>query len=226
MEYEIRGDQLPVVICHLEAGEAMITEHGSMRWMSPNMQMETRGGGVSKMFSKMFSGENMFHNVYTAIGGNGMIAFASSFPGAIVELDVAPGQEWICQKGSFLAGEAGISTSIHFQKKLGAGFFGGEGFIMQRLSGSGKAFIEIDGSLIRYDLKAGQRIVVDTGCLAAMSSTCTMDIEMVRGAKNIFLGGEGLFNTIVDGPGTIYLQTMPIYEVAQALRPYFPTSND
>ena len=226
MTYEIKGDQLPVVICQLEAGESMITEGGSMKWMSPNMQMETKGGGAGKMFSKLFSGENMFHNVYTAVGGHGMIAFGTSFPGSIVDLDIGPGQEWICQKRAFLAGESGVSTSVHMQEKMSAGFLGGEGFIMQRISGSGKAFIEIDGSLVRYDLQAGQRIVIDTGCLAAMSGTCKMEVERVRGAKNMFLGGEGFFNTVVEGPGTVYLQTMPIYEVARALRPYLPSSKD
>ena len=222
MKYEIRGEQLPVVICQLEAGEAMITERGSMSWMSPNMQMETVGGGLGKMFSKLVAGEAAFQNVYTAVGGHGMIAFASSFPGSIMDLDIAPGQEWICQKSAFLASESSVSLSLFFQKKLGAGFFGGEGFIMQRLSGRGKAFLEIDGSVIRYDLKAGQSILVDTGYLAAMSSTCSVDIQQVRGVKNVLFGGEGLFNTVVTGPGTIYLQTMPVSAVASALRPFFP----
>ena len=222
MEYEIKGGSLPVVVCHLESGESMITERGSMSWMSPNMRMETVGGGIGKMFSKLGAGEAAFQNVYTAVGGHGMIAFASSFPGSIMDLDIAPGQEWICQKSAFLASEANVSLSLFFQKKFGAGFFGGEGFIMQRLSGRGKAFLEIDGSVVRYDLKAGQSILVDTGYLAAMSSTCTVDIQTIRGVKNVLFGGEGLFNTVVTGPGTIYLQTMPISAVASVLQPFFP----
>ena len=160
MQYEIKGGSFPVVICQLKNGEKMITEKGSMAWMSPNMQMETIGGGLGKMFSKAFSGESMFQNHYTARGGNGMIAFASSFPGEIKALEIAPGKEMIVQKSSFLASEAGVNLSIHFQKKLGAGFFGGEGFIMQRLSGRGIAFVEIDGELMEYELKPGQQLIV------------------------------------------------------------------
>ena len=226
MQYEIKGGSFPVVICTLENGEKMITEKGSMAWMSPNMQMETKGGGLGKMFSKAFSGESMFQNHYTARNGPGMIAFTSSFPGMIKVLDIAPGQEMIVQKSAFLASEAGVDLSIHFQKRLGAGFFGGEGFIMQRLSGSGTAFVEIDGDLMEYVLKPGQKIVVDTGNVAGFEPSVQMDIQTVSGAKNILFGGEGIFNTVLTGPGRIWLQTMPIYNVANAIRPYIPTSSD
>ena len=225
MRYEIKGGDFPVVICTLENGETMITEKGSMSWMSPNMQMETHGGGLGKMFSKAFSGESMFQNHYTARGGEGMIAFCSSFPGQIKAVRIAPGQEMIVQKSSFLASEVGVNLSIHFQKKLGAGFFGGEGFIMQRLSGNGIAFVEIDGDLIEYNLKPGQQIIVDTGNVAGFETTVQMDVQTVSGAKNILFGGEGLFNTVLTGPGRIWLQTMPIYSVANAIRPYIPTGS-
>lgn len=223
MRYEIKGGSFPVVICYLENGETMITERGSMCWMSPNMQMETKGGGLGKMFSKAFSGESMFQNHYTARGGNGMIAFNSSFPGEIKTVEIAPGQEMIVQKSAFLAAEAGVELSIYFQKKLGAGLFGGEGFIMQRLSGNGTAFVEIDGDLMEYHLKPGQKIVVDSGNVAGFEPSVQMDIQTVSGAKNILFGGEGLFNTVLTGPGRVWLQTMPIYNVANALRPYIPT---
>ena len=154
MKYEIKGGNFPIVICQLENGEKMITEKGSMVWMSPNMQMETTGGGIGKMFSKAFSGESMFQNIYTA-HGNGMIAFGSSFPGKIVPLALTPGQDMILQKSAFLASEASVELSIHFNKKLSAGLFGGEGFIMQRVSGNGMVFVEIDGELIEYELEAG-----------------------------------------------------------------------
>ena len=226
MQYEIRGGSFPVVICQLENGEKMITEKGSMAWMSPNMQMETIGGGLGKMFSKAFSGESMFQNHYTARGGNGMIAFASSFPGEIKALEIAPGKEMIVQKSSFLASEAGVNLSIHFQKKLGAGFFGGEGFIMQRLSGRGIAFVEIDGELMEYELKPGQQLIVDSGNVVGFEPTVQMDIQMVSGAKNVFFGGEGLFNTVLTGPGRVWLQTMPISNVASAIRPYIPTGKN
>ena len=225
MRYEIKGGNFPVVICTLENGETMITEKGSMAWMSPNMQMETHGGGLGKMFSKAFSGESMFQNHYTARGGDGMIAFCSSFPGQVKAVQIAPGQEMIVQKSAFLASEAGVNLSIHFQKKLGAGFFGGEGFIMQRLSGSGMAFVEIDGELVEYDLKPYQKIIVDTGYVAGFGGTVQMDVQAVSGAKNVLFGGEGLFNTVLTGPGRVWLQTMPVSTVANAVRPYIPTGN-
>lgn len=226
MRYEIKGDNLPVVICELENGERMITESGAMSWMSPNMKMETSSnGGVGKVFGRMVSGERMFQNIYTATNGNGTIAFASSFPGSIQAYEISPGNELIVQKSGFLASEAGVNLSVHFQKKLGAGFFGGEGFIMQKLSGQGIAFIEIDGSIIEYDLQPGQQIVIDTGYLAAMSSTCSMEIQTVPGIKNMLFGGEGLFNTVVTGPGKVVLQTLPISNVAAAIRPFIPTGN-
>ena len=225
MKYEIKGGAFPIVVCHLSNGEQMITEKGSMVWMTPNMQMQTKGGGVGKMFSKALSGESMFQNIYTA-NGDGMITFGSSFPGKVVPIEIAPGREFIVQKSAFLASEAGIELSIHFNKKIGAGFFGGEGFIMQKLSGSGTAFIEIDGELVEYELQAGQKLVVDTGNVAGFESTVAIDIQKVPGVKNMLFGGEGFFNTVLTGPGKIWLQTMPIYNVANAIRPYIPTSNN
>jgi len=225
MNYEIKGGVFPVVECQLARGEQMITEKGSMVWMSPNMEMETKGGGVGKMFSKAFSGESMFQNIYTAQGGPGYIAFGSSFPGKILAVEIGPGQELIVQKSAFLAAETGVELSIHFNKKLGAGFFGGEGFIMQKLSGRGIAFVEIDGELKIRDLAPGEQLLVDTGNLAGMMGGVTMDIQQVKGLKNKLLGGEGFFNTVLTGPGRVWLQTMPIVNVAGAIRPYIPTGN-
>lgn len=225
MKYEILGGAFPVVTCSLQSGESMITESGSMVWMSPNMRMETTGGGVGKIFSRALTGENLFQNIYTA-QGDGMITFGSSFPGKIIPLEIAPGREMILQKKSFLASERGVELSIHFSRKLGAGFFGGEGFIMQRLSGQGTAFAEIDGELVVYSLAPGQRIVVDTGCVAGFEPTVSMDIQQVPGLKNMFFGGEGLFNTVLTGPGKIWLQTMPISGVAMAIRPFLPTGGN
>ncbi len=226
MRYEIKGETLPVVICKLEEGEKMITERGSMSWMSPNMKMETSGGGsIGKAFGRLISGEAIFQNIYTAKGGPGLIAFASSFPGAIRTVEITPGNDLIVQKTGFLASESGVEISVFFRKKLGSGFFGGEGFIMQRLSGNGLAFLEIDGSAVEYELEAGQQIVVDTGYLAAMSSTCSMDIQSIPGAKNALFGGEGLFNTVVTGPGRVILQTMPVSNVAKAIQPFIVTKS-
>lgn len=204
----------------------MITEKGSMSWMSPNMKMETTtNGGLGKALGRMFSGESLFQNIYTAEGGEGMIAFASSFPGSIRAIEITPEQGIIVQKSAFLASEAGVNLSVHFQKKIGSGLFGGEGFIMQKLSGHGTAFIEIDGYIVEYELSAGQSIVIDSGYLAAMSESCKMEIQTVAGLKNKVFGGEGFFNTVVTGPGKVMLQTMPISAVAGTLRPYFPSGN-
>lgn len=154
-----------------------------------------------------------------------MITFGSSFPGKVVPIEIAPGREFIVQKSAFLASEAGVELSIHFNKKIGAGFFGGEGFIMQKLSGSGTAFIEIDGELVEYELQAGQKLVVDTGNVAGFESTVAIGIQKVPGVKNMLFGGEGFFNTVLTGPGKIWLQTMPIVNVAGAIQPYIITGN-
>lgn len=226
MRYEIKGEPLPVVVCKLEEGEKMITERGSMSWMSPNMKMETSGGGsIGKAFGRLVSGEAIFQNIYTAKGGPGLIAFASSFPGSIRAVEISPGNDLIVQKTGFLASESGVELSVFFRKKLSSGFFGGEGFIMQRLSGNGLAFIEIDGSAVEYELEAGQQIVVDTGYVAAMSSTCSMDIQSVPGVKNMLFGGEGIFNTVITGPGRVILQTMPVSGVAKAIQPFIITKS-
>lgn len=218
MKYKIEGTPLPVVICDLEQGEAMITERGAMSWMSPNMDMNTNmRGGLGKAFGRMFSGESMFMNIYTCKGGMGTIAFASGLPGSILDFDITPTNTIIAQKTAFLAAEGSVELSVHFNKKIAGGFFGGEGFIMQKLSGNGKAFLEIDGHCIKYYLQPGQSLIVDTGHLAAMESTVTLDIQMVPGMKNIVFGGEGMFNTHLTGPGNIWLQTMPVANLASSI---------
>jgi uncharacterized protein (TIGR00266 family) len=227
IRYEIEGGNLPVVICYPEVGQTLCTESGAMSWMSPNMKMETNtGGGFKKAFGRLFSGESIFMNEYTPVDGRGMIAFASSFPGSIIPYQVSPGNGIIVQKRGFLAMEKGLDLSVYFQKKLGKGLFGGEGFIMQKITGSGMVFIEIDGYCKEYDLRAGESIIVDTGYLAAMSESCTMDIQTVQGAKNIFFGGEGLFHTRISGPGKVYIQSMPVINTAAAISPYIHVDSD
>ena len=227
MKYEIKGGNLPVVICTLQPGETMVTESGAMSWMSPNMKMETGAkGGLGGAFGRMFSGESIFQNRYTAQKDEGLIAFASSFPGEIRAVDIAPGRSIVVQKRGFLACTDGVELSVFFQKKFGTGFFGGEGFIMQKLSGHGMAFLEIDGSAVEYTLAPGQQIIVDTGNLAMVDATCQIDIQTVRGAKNVLFGGEGLFNTVVTGPGRVVLQTMALPAFASALIPYLPAKSD
>ena len=225
MRYQIQGEPMPVVICQLANGESMMSEAGAMSWMSPNMQMETVGGGAGKMFGRMFSGESMFQNRYTARGGDGMIAFASSFPGSLRAVQISPGHDVVVQKSGFLAAEPGVQLSVFFQKKGMAGFFGGEGFIMQRLSGNGMAFIEIDGSVVEYQLAPGQQLIVDTGNVAMMDATCTLEVQTVKGVKNVLFGGEGLFNTVVTGPGRVLLQTMPMSSFAGAIAAKLPNKS-
>ena len=223
MRYEIEGGMFPVVVCYIEKGEKMITEKGAMVWQTPFIKMETIGGGIGKMFSKALSGERMFQNIYTAESNGQMIAFGSSFPGKILPIEIGPGKEIILQKRAFLASEAGVELSIHFSKKLGAGFFGGEGFIMQKLSGRGMAFAEIDGEIMEYQLGAGEQLIVDTGNVAGFDVGVQMEIRQVDGLKNKFLGGEGFFNTLLTGPGRVWLQTMPISNVASAIRAFIPS---
>lgn len=225
MNYQIVGETLPAVIVNLSQKESIITENGAMCWMSSNMRMETTSnGGVGKAIGRMFTGERMFQNIYTAENGPGMIAMASSLPGCIRAFEITPGRDMIVQKRGFLASEMGVQMSVFFQKRFGAGLFGGEGFIMQRLSGMGIAFVEFDGFVVEYDLAPGQQMVIDTGYLAAMDASCHMDIQQVPGIKNIIFGGEGLFNTVVTGPGKIYLQTMPLSHLAASIQPYIVTS--
>lgn len=223
IKYEIKGDNLPYVVLNLSRGQKIICEGGSMSWRTDNITMETTSnGGVGKVFSRMFTGERLFQNIYTAQSDNQMIAFSSSFPGVIMAFDVAPGKEIICQKSAFLAGTSGVEVSVHFNKKIGVGLFAGEGFIMQRMSGTGKVFIEVDGSMEEKYLNAGERLVISTGHLVMMDASCQIDVETVKGFKNIFLGGEGLFNTIITGPGKVVLQSMPVSKTANVLYPYMP----
>lgn len=218
MDYKVIGEPLPTVICDVAPNETVITEGGGMSWMTPNMKMETTAGGLGKAFGRLFSGESLFLNKYTAQGAPGQIAFCSSFPGSIRAINVTE-RPMIIQKRSFLASQDTVELSVFLQKKLGAGLFGGEGFIMQKLSGTGIAFVEIDGNAIEYQLEAGQKLIVDTGYLAAMDATCSIDIQTVPGMKNMLFGGEGLFNTVVTGPGKVILQSMPLNQLQSLIVP-------
>ena len=224
MKYEIKGTPLPVVIMSLESGEKIKCQKGGMSWMSPNMTMSTNaGGGIGKALGRMFSGESMFQNVYTCEGGPGLLACAATFPGEILAIPISPNHTVAAQKTAFLASEEGVETSVHFQKKGGAGLFGGEGFILQKYTGNGMVFLEIDGSVVEYTLEAGQTMLVDTGYLAAMDATVSISIDQVKGIGNALFGGEGLFNTKLTGPGRIWLQTMPLAQFAGCIIPYIPS---
>ena len=224
IKYDIEGGSLPVLICYPEEGETLCTQSGAMSWMSANMQMTTNsGGGIKKAIGRFFAGESLFMNEYTPRGGQGLIAFGSALPGKIIPYHVTPGNGIIIQKTGFLAMEKGLDLSIYFQKKFGSGLFGGEGFVMQKVSGDGLVFIEIDGYCKEYELQAGERIIVDTGYLAAMSESCSMEVQSVGGIKNALFGGEGIFNTVITGPGKVYVQSMPAVSLAQKIIPFLPT---
>lgn len=220
MRYDIQGDTLPVVVMYLDSGESIITEGGGMSWMSPNMTMQTTAGGFGKAIGRMFSGESIFQNIYTAQGGPGMIACASSFPGSVKVFNVTPQNPIILQKSAFLCAQMGVELSVYFRKNFGAGLFGGEGFILQKISGNGLCFAEFDGHVLEYDLAPGQQIIIDTGNLAAMTASCQMNVKTVSGVKNVLFGGEGLFNTVVTGPGKVWLQSMPAAKLAMLLSGY------
>lgn len=233
MQYEVKNAPLPVLICKLEEGESIECQKGAMSWMNSSMEMKTglgSGGSgflgaLGKMAKSAVTGESIFRNTYSAVGANGEIAFASSFPGDIICFDTSS-KSIVAQKSAYLANTIGVNMEIFFQKKIGAGIFGGEGFIMQKFSGMGMVFLEINGSIVTYDLAPGQTMLIDTGYLAAMEDTCSMDIETVKGVGNALLGGEGLFNTRVTGPGKIWLQTMPANILAGAVRPYIVTNSN
>ena len=218
MEAKIVGDMLPAVICKLKKGESVITENGGMSWMDEALEMKTTtNGGIMKGIGRAFAGESIFMNVYTAKEEDAEIAFSSSFPGQILEFDLKEGETIVAQKRAFLCSEKTVDIKMQFRKKLGAGFFGGEGFIMQKITGPGKVYLEIDGNVIKRELKEGEKIKVDNGYVAAMTQDVKLDIETVKGVKNILFGGEGLFVTTLKGPGTVYLQTMPVSKLASLL---------
>ena len=215
METKIIGDMLPAVVCKLKKGETVLTENGGMSWMDNDITMKTTtNGGIMKGLGRAFAGESIFMNTYTAEKDDVEIAFSSCFPGQILEFNLAEGETIIAQKRAFLCSEKTVDISMKFRKKLGAGLFGGEGFIMQKITGPGKVFLEIDGSVIKKELAEGEKLKVDNGYVAAMTENVKLDIETVKGVKNIVFGGEGLFITTLTGPGTVWLQSMPIAKLA------------
>jgi uncharacterized protein (TIGR00266 family) len=220
MKYEIKNQPFTVLTLHMDQGESIKCQSGAMAWMSPGITMETKTGGLGGMFKKAIVGESLALNRYTA-NKAGELTLAKHSPGDIMAFNIGE-TPIIAQKTSFLAATEGVEMEIYLQKKAAAGFFGGEGFLMQKYSGAGYAWLEIDGSVQERELAAGEQLVVDSGYVAAMEATCSMDIQTVSGLTNIVLGGEGLFNTIVTGPGKVWLQTMPVNALAMSLYAYMP----
>ena len=221
MRYRIDGENLPVLKVLLEQGEAIECEAGAMSWMDNEIQMQTSAGGLGKMFGRMLTNERVFTNTYVA-NRTGEIAFSSKFPGSIRAVEITPGNGLIVQKGSFLASFGNITSEVYIQQRLGRGLFGGEGFLMRRFTGNGIVFLEIDGSAHEYDIPAGDCKIIDTGYVAAMTESCRMEVKTISGVTNVLFGGEGLFNTVVYGPGKVTLQSMPIASTAMQLYQYMP----
>ena len=226
MEYKIIGGAFPMVVCTLRKGETMQDETGAMSYMTEGIKMETStGGGLLKGLGRALSGDTIFLNYFTAEEDNAEVAFSSCYPGKIIPIELN-GNSIIGQKNAFLTATKDVKLEMHFRKKLGAGIFGGEGFILQRFSGNGTLFLEIDGDVIEKTLAPGERLLVDQGHVAAMDETVDFDIQRVKGVKNLLFGGEGLFFATVTGPGRVWLQTMPISKLAEAIIPFIPTKSE
>ena len=223
MEYEIKGGAFPMVVCKLQKGERMKDENGAMAFMTSGIKMDTNtGGGLLKGLGRALAGDSLFINTFEAQKDNEEIGFSSYYPGRIIPIRLDGTNPIIGQKSSFLAAEDSVNIDMYFKKKLGAGIFGGEGFILQKFSGNGMVFLEIDGEVIERYLEPGETLFVDQGHVAAMDETVDFDIERIKGAKNMVFGGEGLFLATLRGPGRVWVQTMPIPKLAQALIPYIP----
>ena len=225
MDYRILGETLPVVEIRLMTGEAMYTQSGGMAWMSEGLTLDSNiKGGLMKGIGRMFTGESLFMATYTAVRPDCIIAFASTVPGRILPVDMSR-TSLICPKGAFLCAQPTVEVSTVFTKKISAGFFGGEGFILQQLKGSGMAFLEVDGDVVEKTLAPGEVMKVDTGNVFAFEPTVSYEIETIKGVKNMLFGGEGLFLTRLTGPGKIYMQTMNIAEFTGRIAQGLPTSN-
>jgi uncharacterized protein (TIGR00266 family) len=227
MEYVIQGGNLPVLIMTLQPGEQIVTEAGAMSWKTPNVTMDTNmKGGLGKALGRKMSGESMFLNTYTCEGGPGQLACASSFPGSILAFELAAGESIVAQKNAFLCSTPEVDMQMHMRSKIGVGLVGGEGFVLQRMTGPGKVFLEIDGSFVKYSLHEGQQLVIDPGHMAVQDASIKTEVTRVKGMKNIFLGGEGLFLGTLTGPGDVYLQTMTAQNFAGRIMPYMPKKSD
>ena len=223
MEYIIKGGSFPVVECTLKNGESMITQSGSMCWRDAQIKMDTSAnGGIGKVVGRLFTKEHLFQNIYTAEKDDVKITFGTCVPGSIVAINLSGGKSIVCQKSAFLASYGNVELSTFFNKKIGVGLFGGEGFIMQKLTGDGIVFLEIDGSSMEFELVEGEQMILSTGYLVSMDETCSIDVQSVGGLKNIFLGGEGIFNTVITGPGKVVVQTMPLARLANSIYPFLP----
>lgn len=227
MDYKIIGDAFPAVTITLDKNEEIFTQSGGMIWTDEYIKMESNlKGGIRKSIGRMFTGESLFMVTYTSKRDNSEITFGTKFPGSIIPINLNNHYEIIAQKDAFLCAPPSVSLEVTFTKKLSAGFFGGEGFILQRIFGEGTVFLESVGAVINKTLQNGEVLLVDSGNVVAFEKTVSYEIETVKGVKNILFGGEGLFLTKLTGPGKIWIQTLTIPNMAAQLIPYLPTTNN
>jgi uncharacterized protein (TIGR00266 family) len=223
MKYEVKGTTMPTLDITLEAGDAVFTEKGGMAWMYGDVAMETSTrGGVLSGIGRRLAGESFFMTTYRCNSSQALITFTPEAPGTILPRELAAGETLICQKDAFMCAQDSVKVEMHFRKKLGTGLFGGEGFILQKLSGPGTAFIEITGEVREYELPAGRSMQIDPGHIAMFEPTVSYDLQRVKGVKNVLFGGEGLFLAKLTGPGRIWLQSMPLANLAAAIRALMP----
>jgi uncharacterized protein (TIGR00266 family) len=222
MKYALKGTVMQTVNIELKKNESVIAQRGGMTWMSDNIALETTvRGGVWQAVKRKFTGESLFMTKFTCTAGTGLVAFGADFPGKIIPLKIEKGKEYICQKKAFLCAEPGVILTVEFRKNLGTGFFGGEGFILQRIKGKGLAFVNIEGEIIEFNLKKNQTLKVDTGYIAMYEPSVEYDIQRLKGARNIVFGGEGLFLATLTGPGKVWLQSMTSQRLAGRLAGFF-----
>ena len=227
MEYEIRGTVMQSLEVRLSAGESLYTEAGGMSWMSDGIDMDANmKGGLLGGLKRMVAGESLFLTDYTCQAASGFVVFTGEVPGKIIPLQLKAGESVILQRDAFMCAESTATLDMHMQKRLGSAFFGGEGIVMQKATGPGLVFCEIDGEVVEYNLQAGQVLKVDPGHVAMLDPTVDMDIAMVPGIKNMFLSGEGLVLTTLRGPGRVWLQSLPLARLAQRVIPFLPKSSD
>jgi uncharacterized protein (TIGR00266 family) len=226
MDHRIVGTTLPVLELQLATGESVIAVSGELSWMSQSITLETAphlgSGGIGGLFKRVIGGGSLFMTRYTAEGAPGLLAFATRMPGSILPIDVSPGNDYLIHRQGFLCGTDGIDVSVGFQQSLGAGIFGGDGFLLQKVAGSGQAWIELDGEVVPYTLAAGETLRVHPGHVGMFDATVKFEITRIQGIQNMLFGGDGIFLAAVTGPGRIWLQSLPLSNLAHALIPYLP----
>jgi uncharacterized protein (TIGR00266 family) len=226
MNYEISGTIMQTVSINLDPGETVYSQTNTMAWMNEAVSMDTHtGGGFLAGLQRTFGGGSFFVTDFTATG-NGHIAFAPRFPGTIIPVELQAGQSLICRKETFLVAQKSVTLELAWQKRLGSGFFGGNGFLLQKLTGPGIVWLDLSGELIERELAPGERLLVHAGHVGIFEPSVSFDIQMIKGFKNLIFGGEGLFLATLTGPGRIWLQSMPIMNLAEELARYLPSGGD